>query len=71
MMVKFMVKCLNVSQSDTVPFQTQKASLRQPHLKAGKDHHVVEDPTKMKYFDAAKMREIYMERCSDTLYGKI
>ena len=31
----------------------------------------VDDPTKMRYFDSNKSREVYMERCSEILYAKI
>lgn len=36
-----------------------------------KDSQIVEDPTKMKYFDISRMTEVYMERCSDILYAKL
>jgi len=31
----------------------------------------VDDPTKMRYFDPIKNREVYMERCSEILFAKI
>ena len=45
--------------------------MKQPSLTKPKDQKEVDDPTKLKYFDAMKMREVYMERCSDILYAKI
>jgi hypothetical protein len=31
----------------------------------------VDDPTKMRYFDPIKNREVFMERCSEILYAKM
>lgn len=32
---------------------------------------MIDDHTKMKYFDAVRMQEVYMERCLDVLYAKM
>ena len=61
LMQKLMVKCLNISQPDTVLFQPKH--IKQPLLKAvNRDPLVVEEPTKTKYFDQGRMVEVYMER---------
>lgn len=36
-----------------------------------KDKDILEDVTKMRYFDAMRMTEVHMERCLDVLYAKL
>ena len=36
-----------------------------------KDKDIIEDHSKMRYFDALRMTEVHMERCLDVLYAKL
>lgn len=53
----------------------QPKHIKQPVLKysntAKPDKDIIEEPTKMKYFDPMRMAEVYMERCLDVMYVKL
>lgn len=66
LMSKLVIKVLHPSQMDIAPFGNKNV-LRQVAFNSS----VLEEPTKVKYFDKERMCEVQMERCADMLYCKI
>lgn len=69
-MYKFMVKCLKLNQTDTVPFLPKQ--VKQPQLKqVAFNTSVLDEPTRIRYYDRDRMAEIQIERWNDILYAVI
>ena len=65
-MTKLLVKCMNLQTQNELMLMTKSKTMYKQQAQ-----QYVDDPTKTKYFDQLKMREVFMERCSDILYAKI